>query len=107
MSVRPMSSTPSPKSVLSARHAAIQHAITPLPGSTPRDHFKPLNDKYGHNVGDLLLAEVASRIKNSVRAMAGFFVHGLRQRFGLGRLAGLVLYFSADARGNFALAPAA
>ena len=31
------------------------------------DNFKPLNDTYGHNVGDLLLIEVANRLKNSVR----------------------------------------
>ena len=31
------------------------------------DNFKPLNDTYGHNIGDLLLTEVASRLKNSVR----------------------------------------
>ncbi|MDD4911101.1 MAG: PAS domain S-box protein [Sideroxydans sp.] len=31
------------------------------------DNFKPLNDKYGHDVGDLLLIEVAHRIANCVR----------------------------------------
>jgi diguanylate cyclase (GGDEF)-like protein len=31
------------------------------------DHFKPLNDKHGHEVGDLLLIEVASRLSTCVR----------------------------------------
>jgi diguanylate cyclase (GGDEF)-like protein/PAS domain S-box-containing protein len=31
------------------------------------DNFKPLNDTHGHVVGDLLLIEVASRLKNCVR----------------------------------------
>ena len=31
------------------------------------DNFKPLNDQYGHSAGDLLLIEVASRIKSCVR----------------------------------------
>jgi len=31
------------------------------------DHFKPLNDKHGHEVGDLLLIEVASRLSACVR----------------------------------------
>lgn len=33
------------------------------------DNFKPLNDKYGHEFGDLLLVEVASRLKVCVREM--------------------------------------
>lgn len=33
------------------------------------DNFKPLNDKHGHFVGDLLLIEVADRIKSCVRQM--------------------------------------
>ena len=28
------------------------------------DNFKPLNDKYGHVVGDMLLIDVADRLKN-------------------------------------------
>jgi diguanylate cyclase (GGDEF)-like protein/PAS domain S-box-containing protein len=33
------------------------------------DNFKPLNDTYGHNVGDLLLIEVANRLKSSIRKL--------------------------------------
>lgn len=33
------------------------------------DNFKPLNDTHGHNIGDLLLIEVAARLKNCVRGM--------------------------------------
>lgn len=33
------------------------------------DNFKPVNDAYGHEVGDLLLVEVAKRLKTCVREM--------------------------------------
>ena len=33
------------------------------------DNFKPLNDQHGHAVGDLLLVEVARRLRACVRAM--------------------------------------
>ncbi len=45
----------------SQRHAALMFIDL--------DNFKPLNDAHGHDVGDLLLVEVARRIQSCVRQM--------------------------------------
>lgn len=33
------------------------------------DHFKPINDTHGHDIGDKVIQEVAERIRNSVRGI--------------------------------------
>ena len=35
------------------------------------DHFKPVNDRFGHEAGDRLLLELAGRMKRSLRSWAG------------------------------------
>ncbi|WAR43458.1 GGDEF domain-containing protein [Methylomonas rapida] len=40
------------------------------------DHFKALNDEYGHDCGDMALAAVASKVKDSVRGSDVVFRYG-------------------------------
>ena len=55
--------TPSPEPAIARRHAAIRRAVTPLPGSRPRDHFKPLNIPGGCD-GLTLLAALGRMVEN-------------------------------------------
>jgi RluA family pseudouridine synthase len=48
---------------MAGRHAAIRRAVTPLPGSQPRDHFKPLNIPGGCD-GLTLLAALGRMVAN-------------------------------------------
>lgn len=40
------------------------------------DGFKPVNDQFGHDIGDRVLVEVAERIKNAIRAEDSVSRHG-------------------------------
>jgi diguanylate cyclase (GGDEF)-like protein len=51
---------------LSARHAAQGHGLAIL--MVDVDHFKRVNDRYGHLVGDVVLREISSIIRESTRA---------------------------------------
>ena len=61
----------------SANRSALMHLLTTLMVKTPRpfallfidlNRFKPLNDQYGHDNGDLALIEVAQRLRSQLRA---------------------------------------
>ena len=58
-----MFSNPATESDLARRHAAIRRAVTPLPGSQPRDHFRPLNIP-GECDGLTLLAALGRMVEN-------------------------------------------
>jgi two-component system, cell cycle response regulator len=51
---------------LSARHAAQGHGLAIL--MVDVDHFKRVNDRYGHLVGDVVLREISAIIRESTRA---------------------------------------
>ncbi len=53
------------KSILSGQRQASSFSIILI----DLDQFKMVNDTLGHNVGDLLLQEIARRLKNNVRKM--------------------------------------
>jgi len=53
------------KSILSGQRQASSFSIILI----DLDQFKVVNDSLGHNVGDLLLQEIARRLKNNVRKM--------------------------------------
>lgn len=55
--------TKHPLSVIARRHEAIRRAITPLPGSQPRDHIKPINIP-GDCDGLTLLAALGRMVGN-------------------------------------------
>ena len=58
------------------RHRRRRHERTFALLFVDLDRFKPINDRFGHEVGDRVLAEVSSRLERSVRE------HDVAARFG-------------------------
>ena len=54
--------------IVQARAAAIRHDEVLAALFVDIDHFKQVNDQHGHGTGDLLLAEVARRLRSAARA---------------------------------------
>ena len=54
--------------IVQARAAAIRHDEVLAALFVDIDHFKQVNDRYGHGTGDLLLADVARRLRSAARA---------------------------------------
>ncbi len=48
--------------------AAIERDRTLSVAMVDVDHFKAVNDQYGHGIGDVVLAEVARRLRGAIRA---------------------------------------
>src|SRR5580704_3509513 len=76
-----MFSTPSLEPAIARRHETIRRAVTPLPGSRPRDHFKPLNIP-GDCDGLTLLAALERMVGNVPAA-------GWQAEFAQGRIVSL------------------
>ena len=51
------------------------------------DHFKSVNDAFGHSRGDEVLSEFATRIQSSIRCDDQFF------RYGWGRICAIVAQY--------------
>ena len=52
-----------PKAIARKHHAATPMSILMI----DVDHFKKVNDTYGHNVGDIVLKEISKTLQNSIR----------------------------------------
>jgi diguanylate cyclase (GGDEF)-like protein/PAS domain S-box-containing protein len=70
------------------RASFASHLTTLIDGAHPfavlfidLDHFKPINDRHGHDAGDAVLQAVASRLDAAVRS-SGFRPHDLISRLG-------------------------
>jgi len=48
-------------------HKAVRHSFVHAFLFIDLDHFKTVNDKFGHNIGDLLIIEVINRLKKVLR----------------------------------------